>query len=1065
MTPPLFIQLLGDCRVAAGDTLVNLHHIPRLQSLLAYLTLHRAAPQSRSQLAFLLWPDSDEAQAHTNLRKLLHQLRQTLPHADQFLRVDRHSLYWLPVSLDHPWTLDVQELEQAIAQAGQAELAQDRPAARRAYEQVLHLYRGDLLPGCYDEWILPERDRLRQRFVQAADHFIALLDQERDYDAAINAAQYLLRQDPLREAMYRDLMRFYALRGDRAAALRTYHTCATLLERELATEPSQATRQAYECLAQSGASSPPTLAAAAPRGVEIPLVGRRAEWSQMQAAWRRATQGHPQLVLLSGEAGIGKTRLAEELEAWVRRQGMTTASARCYSAEGRLPYAPVASWLRAEAVQPGLDTLPAIWLAEAMRLVPELLAKRTDLPQPAPLTEGWQRQQFFAALKHALLSAPQPLLLLLDDLQWCDQETLEWLHYLLRGEPDARFLLLGTVRLEETLPGHPLLSFLGAVQREGLVTELALGPLDRSEAALLAQHTAGHPLDAATLTTLYQEAEGNPLFVVELLRSSFLSQATSQLPPLIQAVLAARLAQLTPLAQELAHLAAVIGREFSFAILAQVSEQGEAVLVQGLDELWQRRIIREQGDDAYDFTHEKLREAAYAALSVPRRRFLHRQVAEALKDLFAADLDALSQQMAVHYEQAGLPERAVLFYQRAGEAASRLYAHDEAIASFRRAAALLAASNRVQQALGWQVEAALQERLGDILEVTGKHDEAAQMYQQALIAVPTVEALWHARLARKYAATRDYPPHLMEALEAYQQAERLLEQAAVCSDKVWSAELIQTRLGHLHICFMLTQVTEMTRLIEQMQPLLEREGTAAQRSDFWVHVAWRDALRDHYVISEATLAVCRSGLKAALETGSPTIIGPAHFGLGYCLLLSDRLVEAEEHLQAALRLAEQVGEVELEARCRLHFLPMVFRRRGQVEAVRRALAHALAQGEKRYPDVLAAQRAWLAWHAGDPEAVEHYGQAALETWRNPWRVYPFQWMGVWPLLGVALEGEQITQGLDYARLLLAPTQQRLPEPLRAALAAALEAGEQGPHETARSLLHQALALAQDLGYL
>jgi tetratricopeptide (TPR) repeat protein len=367
--------------------------------------------------------------------------------------------------------------------------------------------------------------------------------------------------------------------------------------------------------------------------------------------------------------------------------------------------------------------------------------------------------------------------------------------------------------------------------------------------------------------------------------------------------------------------------------------------------------------------------------------------------------------------------------------------------------------------LGWQVAAALQERLGDVLEVTGKHDEAAQVYQQALTAVPAEEALWHARLERKYAATRDYPPHLIEALQAYQQAGRLLEQASVRSDKAWQDEMIQTRLGQLHICFMLTQVTEMTRLIEQMQPLLERDGTAAQRADFWVHVAWRDALRDHYVVSVATLAVCRSGLEAALETGSPTIIGPAHFGLGYCLLLSDKLVEAEEHLQAALRIAEQVGDAELDARCRLHFLPMVFRRRGQVETVRETLTHALAQGEGRYPDVLAAQRTWLAWRDGDLKAVEHYGQAALEAWRKSRRVYPFQWMGVWPLLGVALEGEQITQGLDYARLLLAPTQQYLLEPLRAALAAALEAGEQGPNETVRSLLRQALALAQDLGYL
>jgi tetratricopeptide (TPR) repeat protein len=264
---------------------------------------------------------------------------------------------------------------------------------------------------------------------------------------------------------------------------------------------------------------------------------------------------------------------------------------------------------------------------------------------------------------------------------------------------------------------------------------------------------------------------------------------------------------------------------------------------------------------------------------------------------------------------------------------------------------------------------------------------------------------------------------------------------------------------------MMTQVPEMTRLIEQVQPILEQEGTAAQRADFWVHVAWRDALRDRYVVSEATLAVCRRGLEAAQETRSPTVIGPAHFGLGYCLLLSNRLTDAEEQLQTALRLAEQVGDAELHARCRLHFLPMVFRRRGQVESVRDAIDEALARGERRYPDVIAAQRAWLAWRDGDRKAVEHHGQAALETWRKPWRVYPFQWMGLWPLLGVALEGEQIAQALDYARLLLAPTQQHLPESLHPTLAAALEAGKREQLQDSQRLLEQALAVARDLGYL
>src|SRR5437899_6276059 len=206
--------------------------------------------------------------------------------------------------------------------------------------------------------------------------------------------------------------------------------------------------------------------------------------------------GHPYFGLLSGEAGIGKTRLDEELEAWVSRQGMTTASARCYAAEGRLPYAPVTTWLRTEALHAGLLTLDPIFLKEIARLLPELQAVLSNVPLPTELQEGWQRQNFFEALARALLSAHQPLLLLLDDLHWCDTETLEWLHYLFRLAPHARLLLLGTVRAEEMLPGHALVATLRTWQPEGLVTELTLEPLSASETISLAEQVAGHSLAA-----------------------------------------------------------------------------------------------------------------------------------------------------------------------------------------------------------------------------------------------------------------------------------------------------------------------------------------------------------------------------------------------------------------------------------------------------------------------------------------------------------------------------------------------------------------------------------------
>jgi DNA-binding SARP family transcriptional activator len=241
----LHLRLLGDFCLSCGDEPVTPLASVRLQSLLAYLALHREAPCARQQLAFLFWPDATEAQARNNLRQLVHHVRRVWPTAERFLAVDASALAWRRgVHLQ----LDVAEFEHALAQAEAASRGADPPAARAALEQAVGLYAGELLPGCYDDWLAPERERLAQRYGQALDRLLDLLEGQREYRAAIEYAQRRLRHDPLDEEAYRRLMRLHALNHDRASALRVYHACASLLEQELAVEPSPATREVYERL-------------------------------------------------------------------------------------------------------------------------------------------------------------------------------------------------------------------------------------------------------------------------------------------------------------------------------------------------------------------------------------------------------------------------------------------------------------------------------------------------------------------------------------------------------------------------------------------------------------------------------------------------------------------------------------------------------------------------------------------------------------------------------------------------------------------------------------------------
>lgn len=676
MADILQIKLLGEfsltrCTPEAPVPVTALN-TPRLQSLLAYLVLHRDAPQSRRHLAFCLWPDLREERARANLRKLYHQLRQALPQPDLFLVADTQTLQW---RADSPFCLDVAEFERAAS----------CPDSVADWQRAIELYGDDLLPNCYDDWIMLERERLRQMLLNVMERLLQWAEARQDYGAAIGYAQHLLQRDPLREDIHRRLISLHALNDDRAAALRAYHTCASILQRELGVEPGAATRQVYERLLDIESAAPALTAT-------FPLVGRDQEWAQLLASWRKASAGHPHLVLLTGEAGIGKTRLVEELYAWAGRQGISAAMAHCYSAEGALAYAPVVAWLRARP----LPRLERIWLTEVARLLPEVLSQRPDVPPPGPLMEAWQRQRLHEALARAVLGGG-PRLLALEDLQWCDQDTLEWLRYLLRFDSSAQMLVLATLRQEDMAQDQPVATLLAALRRTRQLTEMTLGPLDADATAQLASEVCGCELAGETAAWLHRETEGNPLFIVEALRAGSAEVDTTSMLLTMQTVLGARLAQLSPPARELVELAATVGREFTFDVLRQASGAGDEALARGLDELWQRRIVREIGASAYDFTHGKLREVAYAGLSAARKRLLHRRVAEALEAIYADDLESVSALAAAHYEQAHMPAQAVVHYRRAAESARRVYANDSAIALFSRTLDLTEANALAQR--------------------------------------------------------------------------------------------------------------------------------------------------------------------------------------------------------------------------------------------------------------------------------------------------------------------------------------------------------------------------------
>ncbi|MGH9244308.1 MAG: ATP-binding protein [Acidimicrobiales bacterium] len=277
---------------------------------------------------------------------------------------------------------------------------------------------------------------------------------------------------------------------------------------------------------------------------EWPFVGRHLELNLLNEAWNTAREGGAHLVLVTGEPGIGKSRLALEFGRRVRAEGHMVAWARAYEAAGRLPWGPVVDLLRSDALRSHIDTLEVVWRVELARLLPELLG--ASQPRgPSRSGDLAQRHRLFDAVSRAIVG-DRPRLLIIDDLQWCDAETIELIGFVVRSRQTAPVLIVGTVRSEEIAKHHPLVGLLDALGHDQAVTTVPLDPLDEATTATLAARLHNpDPIDPELAARLWAETEGNPLFVIETLRAGVSPHGSQAMPtPTMRAVLGARLGQL-----------------------------------------------------------------------------------------------------------------------------------------------------------------------------------------------------------------------------------------------------------------------------------------------------------------------------------------------------------------------------------------------------------------------------------------------------------------------------------------------------------------------------------------
>jgi DNA-binding SARP family transcriptional activator/predicted ATPase len=663
----------------------------KAEALLTYLALPPGRAHPRDKLATLLWGDTGEDQARQSLRQALAALRQALPRKPRPVLLADHDT----VALD------------AAAVDVDAHTFERRCASSRAedLERGLALYQGDLLDGirvtgaAFDDWVRAERARLRQLAQDGLARLLALQTRVADTERAIQTASRLLALDPLQEPVHRALMRLYARQGRRAAALRQYQLCVDGLQRELRAEPEAETRRVYreilhrEPFRRAAVNGPrdrsPARPAARVPNLPVPesrLIGRTAEMARLREAWIAARRGQGRVVIVVGEAGIGKSRLLVEVAAEASEHGGRVLVGRCHESEQILPFGPWVDAFRSGHVLADAsirDGLASTWRAEIARLLPEFA--EPGLPAP---TDDRLRLFESVALLVERLAATQPTVVMLEDAHWGDEMSLRLLAFVGRRIAGARVLLIVTVREEEPASAEVVRLAGDELARERHCESLTLTPLSRADTEALVRALARPGADAAQV---WSASDGNPFLAVETLRALQETGAADSGPvvaPRIREVIAQRLDRLSAPSRELVEVASVIGRDFDFVLLQRAASVDERDAARGVEELVRRRVMRVVGE-RFDFAHDRIREVAVSRLLPPRRSLVHREIARAMEELYAADLDPHYAALAAHYRHGEAWLKALTYLHLAGTQALTRSASAEAIGHFSRGIELL----------------------------------------------------------------------------------------------------------------------------------------------------------------------------------------------------------------------------------------------------------------------------------------------------------------------------------------------------------------------------------------
>ncbi len=992
--PGCSLQLFGAPNLICSGHVVTLKR-RQARAILFYLGAQGDLSVPRDTLLGLIWPEKERAVAQQTLRTLLHGLRRDL---NGQLIEEGHAL-----RLSSDVAVDARAFEAGLA--GEPE----------SLAGALQLYRGDFLAGftldgapAFEEWILIERERYRRLAVRGLTRLSAQQSAAGRYAEALASIDRALALDPLQEDVQRDALRLHMLAGDRPGAIRRYDELRRLLDDELGVTPMAETRALYDAIINdratpvSIAAPPPAPAPDMPAApVDLPFVGRGPELDAMSTAVGRAA-----LVLIEGEPGIGKTRLAlrfAEVQGWRAWLGAA------YELETGVPYAPIIDALRAGlATIPGPGSLPGlapVWRQEAARLLPELAGPEFAYPASASPDESRVREALFRVATAVTRAAPG--VIVLDDLHWADTATLSFVAYLVRRAAAERLPLTVVATARPHAVGSGLAQMARGLSREGRLVSIQPGRLGVDAIAVFALQLSrdfGVPLGH----WLAHQSEGNPYILTELVRDLRRTQRlrpdgvvnlsaldeSPALPQSVSSLILSRLALLSDGARRVLDAAVAAGREFESEVVWRAAGLSEVAGLDALDELRRSGLVLSvsrrdvaSAVEIFRFDHTLTMEAAYRDIGEARHRMMHRRVAEALEHI-DGDPDGSAAQLAWQFREGGAFERAAPYAFKAGQSAARLAAWHEAIEQFEHA---LEGTRQPAEQVSI-LSALAQAQLN-----SGQAALAVESYRRAIPIVKDPERLTDLRLelCQSYFALARFGEALALASQLADtsggSSATPIQQAR--AELLWGTTLsaegadLQAAGDHLERALAIMANCPTTNPALTAQAQFERGGLAAQQGDlttalgYYEHtlkIAREDGnlpmwealalnnLAYHLLLSgdEARLpdadVFVRQGLRLAEDRGLLNLLPYLYSTSGELQLAAGNTDAAQEAFMAGLAQAEAIGHQERIAGLNAN-LGLVARARGEHSTAIHRLSTALAKAEAVGTQHLAAQiRIWLA---------------------------------------------------------------------------------------------------------